>query len=141
MQLPTTVDGLRLAAGGRVFKIERPSCPNGCPKRPWGHGWVNRYLAALADVVRVQRFRCPACGTVITPRPVGFWPRHQTPVAEIAAVLAARLATRRWPSPSARQRAGHWLRRLVAFAAFEAPGEDPLAVLVRFHRAGVRFLV
>ena len=141
VQFPTTVDGQHVAAGSRVFKFNRPSCPNGCPKRPWGHGWVSRYFAAAPDAVRVQRFRCPGCGAVITPRPDGFWARYQTPAAEIASVLARRLSTKRWPLPGARQRAGHWLRRLVAGAAFESPGEDPLAFLARLHRAGIRFLV
>jgi hypothetical protein len=139
--LTTTVDGLHLAAGGHVFKAKRPPCPNGCLKPVWGHGWVYRYLATLADAVRLQRFRCSSCKTVITTQLAGFWPRFQTPVAEIAAVLATRLATRRWPVPAARQRAGHWLRRLVAFAAFESPGEDPQSLLLRLDRAGVRFLV
>lgn len=139
--IPTTVDGLHLAAGDRVFKINRPPCPNGCTKPVWGHGWVGRYFAAFADAVRIQRFRCPSCRAVITPRPPGYWPRFQTPASEIATVLTERLAMRRWPTPGARQRTGHWLRRLVAFAAFEAPGEDPRLLLERFSRGGVRFLV
>lgn len=135
------VDWPRLAADGKAFKWKRPSCPKHCPVKLWGHGRVVRYFAHLAAGVFVQRFRCRSCGAVVTMRPSGYWPRYQTNASTIFTVLRTRLADRGWGAGVARQRAGHWLRRLIAHVAFEYPGADAAATLARLFAAGVHFLV
>jgi hypothetical protein len=126
-----------IAAQGRAFKWERPCCPNGCLK-VWGHGYVARYLLAL--VVLLRRFRCPTCRVVITLVPAGFCRRYQTGGAAMAAALASRLGHRGWPRGVPRQRAGHWLRKLLAICRMDHGADDPLVVLGRLLEDGIHFL-
>jgi hypothetical protein len=45
-------------------------------------------------------------------RPVGYFPRFQSPIHQIRRSLACRLKTGRWPPSTSRSRQGHWLRAL-----------------------------
>lgn len=129
-----------IAADGKAFKWERPSCPKGCPK-VWGHGHVARYFVTLALAVWLQRYRCPTCRLVFTMVPGGFCRRYQTAGADMAAALAARLRHQGWPRGVPRQRAGHWLRKLLRLGRMDHPTLDPLKVLAALLADGIHFLV
>jgi hypothetical protein len=141
MIVTAIVSWRRLAAEGKAYKWNRPSCPNHCACKAWGHGRVLRYFEGFPAGLYVQRFRCPACGAVMTMRPEGFLPRFQTATRAIFEALRCRLGRRRWPPGLPRQRAGHWLRAFLTKVAMHFPGEDPLATLLFLHAAGIDLLV
>ena len=137
----SNVDWRRLAADGKRYKWNRPSCPNHCSCRLWGHGRVSRYFDGLAEVLYVQRFRCRECRSVITIRPREHWARYQAPVSWIFEVLRHRLSMLKWPEGVTRQRAGHWLRKFVSKIAMDFPGADLLVTLDRLYDRQIAFLV
>ncbi len=55
--------------------------------------------------------------------------------------LLSRLAQWRWPQLVPRQRGGHWLRKFVAKALMDFPGEHHVDLLRRLFTAHVCFLV
>jgi len=128
-----------IAAQGRDFNWERPSCPNGCAK-VWGHGFVARIFATVVAVVLLRRYRCPTCGVVITLMPCGYAARYQTKTADVAAAIVSRLTHRGWPSGTPRQRGGHWLRKFLARCRMDSPDDSPLTVLAGLGGGSCAFL-
>ena len=106
----------------------------------WGHGFVARYYAAQPTAVRLRRYRCPSCKTVVTLRPKDFWPRFQTTISSIYEALRHRLVKHTWPPALARQRAGHWLRRFMAKARMDFADADPTPLLTWLYQNGIHFL-
>lgn len=131
----------QLAAAGRSFKGFRPSCRNNCGCSVWGHGWVRRYFDGYPEGIELQRFRCRDCRSVMTLRPQGFWPRFQASVNFIHDTLHYRLVHYFWPPGIRRQRAGHWLRQLIAKVRMDFPERDLLDCLGDMYRQGIAFLV
>lgn len=130
-----------LAAVGRAFKWNRPSCQNHCHRKVWGHGWVRRYFDGHPEGISLQRFRCPECHTVFTSRPEGYWPRFQAAGRFIYDTLCRRLDQRLWPPGVTRQRAGHWLSKLLSKVAMDFPGQDPVSCLRHMYQRNIAFLV
>jgi len=133
-----TVD--ELAKVGKAFNWNRPSCCNGCPKM-WSHGFVGRYFEGFADLIWLQRWRCPECGCVVIMMPKRFFRRFQTSIDRIFHALRCRLQSGRWPPGLPRQRAGHWLSRFSVKCRMDFPTEHPLFVLERLFAIGANFLV
>lgn len=128
-----------LPASSCAHKGERPKCPKNCGFLMWGHGWVRRYFDKFPQGTLIQRFLCPRCRVVITPRPSGYFSRIQTSIRSIFQVLKHRLQKMGWPNGVPRQRAGHWLRRFLEMCRFHFPQEEPLERLTRQYHRGAPF--
>lgn len=104
-----------IAALGRAYAWPRPEPCLGCGRfKVWGHGFVERYFEELDGPVPLRCYRCPGCGCVVTPRPVGLFRRVRSAAACVRFHLAHRLDTGRWSAPTARDtsRMRHWLTNL-----------------------------
>ena len=102
---------------GKAYPWERPrECARCKNSKVWGHGFVERFFNGFDFGLWLKRWRCPACGLVITGRPEGYWRRFQESVKNIWRHLAGRLADKKWPEGVSRQRGGHWMRRWLSHA-------------------------
>ena len=129
-----------VAAQGREFNWNRPDCPTGCLK-VWGHGFVSRAIEGFAGLLYLKRWRCPTCHTVFIMVPADLWANFRSEASTIFETLVTRFLTRQWPANMPRQRAGHWMRRLIAKCRMDFTQDDPLICLRQLHEAGIRFLV
>lgn len=129
MIVAVSVDVQVVARQGSHFQwpTELP-CPR-CHKKTWGHGKVARIFEVIAALVLVPRRRCPGCKCVITLRPATHKPRTQTAIDKIKSILKYRLIHRVWPTPSRRQRFGHWLRKLFRWWRFNPESPSLLDAL------------
>lgn len=132
----TSVELPELYEAGKSYNWKRPSCRNGCQKI-WGHGYVMRYFEGYSQPFWLKRYRCPTCSTVITMAPAGFYPRFQTSIRKVFAVLSHRLRAFRWPPGTIRQRAGHWLRKFLVKLQMDFPGRSPPELLVWLFEKGL----
>lgn len=103
-----------VSAQGRDYPWTRPEGCLQCGRfRVWGHGFVGRYFEGYEHQVLLRCYRCPGCGCVMTPRPIGYFRRIRSPVGSIWSQLAHRLFTQRWlGSPPGASRMRHWLKNL-----------------------------
>lgn len=120
-----------LSEQGRNFNWGTHDCEK-CFRPMWGHGFVDRYFSVSAVRLWLKRYRCPDCGSVATTRPEGYWPRVRTSIRSIFETLRSRLKTGRWPQATARQRAGHWLRRFVIKVRMDFGDRSDLGGVLEF---------
>lgn len=103
---------------GRNYEFPRPKrcLREGCgSSRIWGHGFVERNFDECDESIPLRKWRCDDCGCVYTIRPLGYWPRHHTPIHIILACLCHWLTQGSWdrtPGPS-RECQYHWRRALA----------------------------
>ena len=141
MILATFVSTDDLVKEGKNYNWKRPcKCQNpGCKsEKLWGHGYVKRYFFACSEAVYLKRWRCPHCHSVITTRPKSFWRRFQETKSRIFEALRHRLhpkIPKAWPLWTTRQRAGHWLKKLLNHAkAYNLMKEkDPLSTVAFYQ--------
>jgi ribosomal protein S27AE len=76
--------------------------------RVWGHGYVARYFDGEPERLWMKRWRCPACGAVLTVRPSTHWRRFLCPWWLILASLMQKVLQGRWLSLCGRQRQQYW---------------------------------
>jgi hypothetical protein len=126
---------------GRNFNWGKHDCEN-CQRSMWGHGFVGRYFSEFHSVLFLKRYRCPGCRRVVTVRPEGYWPHLRSSVRSIYLTLLARLTKGSWGPGTARQRAGHWLRRFVQKVRMDWGDASDLKAALEFcHQKGVSFFV
>ena len=136
--VPTDVSLGDLASQGKNFNWNRPQCDCGCQK-VWGHGFVRRFFAGLAEAVFLKRYRCPWCGKVFTLLPLGYGRRLQTAISVVYDSIESRIAGLKWPEGLPRQRGGHWLRRFIRVCRMNFPDEPYLATLLKVRGNGIHF--
>jgi hypothetical protein len=99
---------------GKEYHWHRPRCK--CGAKVHGHGFVTRYFNCFKEHLFIKKWRCPKCGAVITARPSGYWPRFQESIKTIFETIKSRIKNYKWPPWTKRQRAGHWLNKLLVNA-------------------------
>jgi hypothetical protein len=98
---------------GKRYPWEHPErCPRCTHYKLWGHGYAQRLFDGFMQTLFMKCYRCPACGCVVTLRPLGYFARIQAPIAAIRSALSRRLRTGRWPPGGSRSRQRHWLAHL-----------------------------
>jgi len=128
-----------VVAFGREYPWQRPRECLRCKRfGVWGHGFVGRYFDGHEGQVLLRCFRCPGCGCVITPRPLGYFRRIRGSVSAIRRELEHRLERARWlpastDSPS-RPRLRHWLRHLRRQALAWLGWTEAAQLLAAFDR-------
>jgi hypothetical protein len=113
-----------LSKKGKGHKWDKNHCAK-CERNMWGHGFVARYFAEVADAIYLKRYRCPACSIVVTTRPQTHWKSIQSAIVTIYSALKTRLSGF-WAPGFPRQRGLHWLQRFGAFAKMENQQSLPL---------------
>ena len=71
----------KLSKAGKGYPWKRPhECPKCGNAKVWGHGFCERMFNRVKKLVLLKRWRCPACGLVMTCRPEVYWRRYQESV-------------------------------------------------------------
>jgi len=122
-----------LSKQGKSYCWSSMDCPR-CNRRMWGHGYVSRYFEGFIEALWLKRFMCASCGCVVTVRPVEYWRRYQTAINSIFDILLYRVRHFKWPPVITRQRAGHWLSRLLRKAKACLLMKDSLIETVEFFQ-------
>ncbi len=111
MILFVDVDLKKLMLLGKKYPWQKPAiCPRCLQSHVWGHGFTGTFFDGYLNALLMRRFRCPACGCVMTCRPKSHFTRIQTAIDTIRSCLAGRIETGRWPRSPDKGR--HWLRAL-----------------------------
>ena len=102
-----------LASSGKTFNWQKPDCCPRCRNNLWGHGFTQRFFDGYKSCFYVKRYRCPSCGLTIILIPTGYEKKYQSSIRVILNTLKYRLINFTWTPWTTRQRAGHWLRKLI----------------------------
>jgi hypothetical protein len=92
---------------------KKPKCCSSVIK----HGCYTRYCEVAMSRISIQRFLCKACHKTLSCLPDGLISYFQSSLNLICNTLTYRFQHGRWPYYTKRQRAGHWLNRLLRFSA------------------------
>ena len=117
---------------GKEYNWRRPVCK--CGKKVHGHGFVKRYFNRFKEYLYIKRWRCPKCGTVITAIPSGYWPRFQESIKNIFETIKYRIKNYKWPPWTTRQRAGHWLNKLLVNAKLYNLMKETMLTTIIFYQ-------
>lgn len=134
MIITMPIDLAQLILLGSSFPWPTLDCPRCHRPRMWGHGYVGRIFEGVRLTVFVKRYRCPGCGSIVTMRPEGYWPRYQSAISAIYETLLYRVRHFTWPPWTTRQRAGHWLRKLLTKAKSDLLMKASVSATVLFFQ-------
>jgi len=73
---------------------------------------VLAYFDMFQEGVWLKRYKCPVCGTIITIRPKGYFPRFQSPIKTIRKSVTLKESKNKWMEGISRSRQMHWIRAL-----------------------------
>lgn len=115
------------------FEWKRPHCDK-CGVDFYGHGFVLRFFNKFDESLYLKRWRCPKCHCVITVRPRTYWSRYRELFNTIFETLIFRIKNLKWPPWTTRQRAGHWLNKLIINAKSNLLLKDSLLDTIIFYQ-------
>ena len=125
----------KLSKAGKGYPWKRPhECPKCGNAKVWGHGFCERMFNRVKKLVLLKRWRCPACGLVMTCRPEVYWRRYQESVDVIYLSIERWLKQRKWPPWTTRQRGGHWLRRLLEHSRNHGLLQEDLPATLQIYK-------
>ena len=124
----------KLSKSQKNFDWDRPTeCPV-CSYHLWGHGYVLRYFNIYPGGLYIKRWRCSSCCLILTCRPEGYWRRYQESISNIYEALLYKVNNLIWPPWVSRQKAGHWIRKLILNAKINLIIKESLTTTICFYR-------
>ncbi len=98
---------------GKNYPWKKPDkCPNCHDTVIWGHGSVLCYFACILVGIYLKRYRCPGCHCVMKLKPVGYFRKFQTSIAEIHKSVTYRIKNGKYKKEIPRSRQHWWYRNL-----------------------------
>lgn len=134
MIFPVKISLEKLRKSKKNFNWDRPSeCPL-CSHKLWGHGYSLRYFNAYPEGLYIKRWRCSSCHLILTCRPEGYWRRYQESILNIYETLLYKVKNLTWPPWTTRQKAGHWIRKIISNAKINLIIKESLTKTICFYR-------
>ena len=125
---------MKLKKMGKNFDWIRPCYCRKCKSKIWGHGFIYRFFNAIKNAIPIKRWICSVCGIVYVCIPLGYWSRYQESISNIYEYLLYRVKHQKWPPEVRRQRAGHWLSKLLVNAKLYNLMKDSVLATIFFYK-------